>query len=296
MSSGTAGSDGAEQDAAAVGPDDSYPGPGHLLRHLPLELEVPGGPRGRAQLSVGDPLLEDSGGQRHVIVGVLTTVVDVLAGAVVGRLVAPDWMATAELSLHLAAPLPPGEVVLEAEAVREGRTTVVVDVAVHHSEAGLAGEALVTFVRLPRREGNLDIGRFAPTPGERRGFGDAGEPPRHHDEIVRRRVVDARAGATRTEVDDTIRNSFGAVNGGVVAGVAELAGRTAAEAAVGSPAVTLDLAVHYLAQARTGPLTTAARVLRSGPGGAVSRVEVADGDEAPRTCAIAHVTTGPAAP
>lgn len=278
-------------------PAHDYPGPGHLLRHLPLELEVPGGREGRAHLRVDEHITEDDGSGPRAVVGALTTVVDVLAGAVVGRLVAPDWMATAELSVHLGSSLPPGEVVMVAEAVREGRTTVVVDVAIDHARAGRSGEGLVTFVRLPRREGNLDISRFAPTPGERTGFGDPGEPPRHLGEIVEQIVEDPRSGTTRTSVDDRIRNSFGAVNGGVVAGVAEAAGRAAASETVGAPLVTLDLTVHYLAQARTGPLVTAATILRSGSGGAVARVEVHDGgaDAGARRCAIAHVTTVPSA-
>jgi acyl-coenzyme A thioesterase PaaI-like protein len=107
-------------------------------------------------------------------------------------------------------------------------------------------------------------------------------------------VQEAAAGVVRVEVTDYIRNSFGAVNGGVVASVAAEAAHVACRPLLGEGTVVADVVVHYLTQGRVGPLVTQGRVVRSDRCGALVRVEVADaGDPDPtgvaRVMVVAHV-------
>ena len=132
------------------------------------------------------------------------TAIDVLAGSLVGRVLAPDWMATAELSLHLAHPPGTGEVVADASVVRAGRTTVVVDVGLRGAGADGApfGEAMLTFVRLPRRDTTIDLSTFEVRYGERTSFAtEASGLTRPFADEVGVVVQDAPSGAVRVDVD-----------------------------------------------------------------------------------------------
>ncbi len=90
-------------------------------------------------------------------------------------------------------------------------------------------------------------------------------------------------GGASVDIEPYVRNSFGALNGGVLAGLAEAA-------AVGPEGgVARQLSVHYLRQATVGPA-----VARAQPLGAVgplvaSRVEVVDAGADDRRCAVATI-------
>lgn len=283
----------------ADAPPPSYPPEHHVLRDLPFSLEAVDGSRSRAHLTV-TPEVRAGGG---LSAGPLMTVIDVLAGSLVGRVLAPDWMATAQLSLHLAHPPGTGEVVAEATVIRAGRTTVVVDVGLHGAgpDGTPFGEAMLTFVRLPRRDTTIDLSTFEVRYGERSSFAtEASGLTRPFAEQVGVVVQDAPSGVVRVDVTDYVRNSFGAVNGGVVASVAVEAARAACRSLLGDGAVVADAVVHYLTQGRVGPLVTTSRVVRSDRCGALVRVEVADAGDpepsgGPRVMVVAHVHCLPGA-
>lgn len=88
------------------------------------------------------------------------------------------------------------------------------------------------------------------------------------------RVLDARRGELELARTDYTVNSFGSLQGGSVASLAELAGEVAARAAGHESAVSTDVAVRYLAQGPRGPYRTSAEVLRLRP--SLVRVEVRD--------------------
>jgi acyl-coenzyme A thioesterase PaaI-like protein len=289
------------------GPPVGYPPQRHVLRDLAFEIEAVDPTSSRAHLPVVPGMCQAG----RVSAGPLMTVVDVLAGSLVGRVVAPDWMATADLSLHLADPPAHGTVVVDARVLRDGRTTIVVEAALTADDgagegagdgAGDAvegegrsfGEALLTFARLPRRDTNLDMSSFEVRYGERSTFSAPGDGLREpFASAIGVEVEDARAGAVRVEVTDHVRNSFGAVNGGVVASVAAEAAVAAASDRLGGPTSVSDAVVHYLTQGKVGPIVTAADVVRVDPGGALVRVEVVDtgvvDDGRPRRMVVAHV-------
>jgi acyl-coenzyme A thioesterase PaaI-like protein len=194
-------------------------------------------------------------------VGPLLTALDVLAGAVVGRLVAPDWMATSSLELHLLdglvtgapAASPRSPVELDVTVARDGRSTVVVDLQAARDDV-LVAVGTATFIRLPRRDGNLPVTALRSEPGQQVVL-DGGPfdgllslPPPVPPALV---------------VRDYVRNSVGSVNGGVLAAFAELAARRA-----GPPGSwSTDIVAHFLRAARTGTVVarTEAR-LRDGDG------------------------------
>ncbi len=102
---------------------------------------------------------------------------------------------------------------------------------------------------------------------------------------------------TRVEADVTsyVRNSFGAVNGGVVAAVAEAAGRAAVERPGWR---TFDLTVNLLGQGRTGPMSATSRIIHGDDRSCSVRVDVSDAGQvdeagAPRLMAVAHLVLGP---
>jgi uncharacterized protein (TIGR00369 family) len=262
-----------------------------VLRDLPFDLEQVDATAARAHLVLTGPTCEAG----TVDPGAVMTAVDVLAGSLVGRVVAPDWMATAELALHLGdVGVTSGELVADARVIRDGRTTIVLDARLRVG-ASEVGELVLTFVRLPRRDTTIDLSSYPVTYGERTRFDTEGPGlDRPYGEALGIEVVDAAAGVCRLPVTPYVRNSFGAVNGGVVATLAQRSGRAVAAAGLGDHVRTSDVVVHYLAQGRVGPLATTGRVLRAGGRSVQVRVEVVDqgrvGDDGvPEVVALAHV-------
>lgn len=255
-----------------------YPPRSHALRDLPFEMIALTPSHHRARVDLDRGLAPDG----TVSVGALATVVDVLAGSLCGRAIAPDWMATSALSLHLGSTLPTSGVIeVDAGVARLGRTTLVIQITLRAGEDGageVVGDGVVSFSRLPRRDDNLDITKYETPPGHRTSFAleDSGLAGTF-DEAVGTVVEDAAHGVTTTPVVPYVQNSFGAVNGGIVAAIAERAARLAVggEADV-SRCRTTDLSVHYLSQVRSGAVRTRARVVRSDEGSATVRVELFD--------------------
>jgi uncharacterized protein (TIGR00369 family) len=268
---------------------EPYPPPHHVLRQLPAEIETVAERRDHAWLRV-DPSDPTS------YVSDLVVTVDVLGGFLIGPLVDPDWMATADLSLHLGAAPRSGTVLVAAEALRLGRTSVVVGVELYDGDLDGpgCGQGVLAFTRLPRRAENLHLLR--PEPGTRT---DLGGPEAVPGSVVRGlpvEVVDAASGRVVVPVEPWARNSFGAMNGGVVAALAARAGAEMASAVQRQAQVVTDVVVHYMAPAAVGPLTTAGTLVRAGTNATAVRIDMFDtgrhGDDgAPRPVVLAHVAT-----
>lgn len=270
-----------------------YPPPRHVLRDLDFEVETLAAGRHRASY--------DPGPGRRVELGGVLTVVDLLAGTVCIDAVAPDWMATSGLAFHLAGPLPVAPLQLDAVLLRSGRNTVTIEVrAVAAATGELLGDGVVTFARIRRPDaptidrGADGAGRFSFPSSDGTRVGTDGSLRAS----VGCRVLDAAAGVTEAPLVDHVRNSFGAMNGGVVAALAEASALAVAgsDRPEGTVHEVSDLVLHYLAQGRTGPVRTSATALHRGwageAGSSTVRVEVVDaGDPAAPLMAIAHVGT-----
>ena len=169
---------GTTRDRPAPSPPSVYPPDDHVLRDLPFEMEETG-PRSAVSHLRLTPNHCDHG---RVDPATLLVLTDVLGGFLVGRVIAPDWMATAQLALHMFEHPGVGELRIGATVVRAGRSTVVVsaDIAVGparpagHGVSGAGsdgprrvGAAELTFVRLPRRDTTLDLPTDGPSAGRR---------------------------------------------------------------------------------------------------------------------------------
>ncbi len=265
----------------------SYPPDVHVVRDLRLWIER--GPDGsRAGLDLVPEVLN---GRGHARLGVLATLADAAGGECAVRAAGPEWVATSDLVLHVTRPLRGGTVVAVPELLRRTRATIVVEVVLREGEgdAEPAGLATMTFAVLPARPGVQRMGTGRDEPRTEFARGDS-----HLDapflERIGARVVDAAAGAVELSLSPYVGNSLGALQGGVLAALADLSAESCASAATGAPCVTTDLALNYLALGRAGPIRTSARVLRPGPAGALVRVEVRDAGAQQRLLAVATAT------
>jgi acyl-coenzyme A thioesterase PaaI-like protein len=207
--------------------------------------------------------------------GALATLVDVAAAEAAVREVRPEWVATSELVLHALAPLADGPVEARPSLLRRTRRALAIEVALAGADGREAGLATVSFAVMPAREGQR---RIAVGFDDRRSeFALPGSGlDRPLAERLGVRTLDAAGGALELALEPYVGNSLGALQGGVTALLAELAAEAAGAAALGEPVAVRDLALHYLALAREGPVSTAARVLRREPGVALVRVELRD--------------------
>lgn len=270
-----------------------YPPPHHVLRDLDFEVETVAVDHHVARYRPGGGGVPELGG--------LLTVVDLLAGTVCLGMIEDDWMATSTLTFHLVEPVPAGELLLSARSARVGRTTIAIEVeaSAGDSPQRRVGEGIVTFSRLVRRESNLSLSGARMEPGARFSFpADPGADIGTGGSLRRAigcDVVDPRGGVTETPLGEYVRNSFGALNGGVVATIVEAAALAVAGSEAAGPGHVTDVVVHYLAQGRIGPVTSVGSVLRRGWSGSTApstvRVEVSDSGEpsGDRLMAVAHV-------
>jgi len=281
-----------------------YPPDDHVLRDLQIvfgrEDGVP-----FAEMPVFPEICDDRGAVRA---GVLAIFVDVFAGSAAVRAVQPDWIATGDLALCRLRPSHKDRLRATARVLRAGRRTVVLEVELRArrdltSGSGLASAgprlapldspcalATMTFSRLPRR----DTQAFAPLDDDLEGemkmplLGPGLQLPLL--ERIGLVTVDAAAGIVEVPKSEYIANSLRAIQGGVMALIAEAAGESAACRAIGSAAATVDLSIHYLELCRAGPVRTSARVLRSAASSCLVRVELRDAGDDDRLLAVATAT------
>jgi uncharacterized protein (TIGR00369 family) len=256
----------------------TYPPERHVLRDLRAEFEQPGDGKGYGWLPVVGEVRNPSG---SVHAGVLATLVDMLGGGLAATTVAPDWIATADLTLHVLPRPAADEVRAVAQVLRAGRTTAVIEVALH-DDAGTIGAATMSFARLVRRDDNPEV----PAPGAA-GRGTLALPDSHLAlpivEQLGFAIVDAESGAIELPITPYIGNTLDAVQGGVVATAAVVAADAIVGAEAGPSVETVDLQITYLALVKDGPLRTAARLVDP----ATADVTVLDGNGRTTTIATA---------
>ncbi len=276
----------------------AYPPAHHLLTDLGMEGEVVSPTEVHLRMAVTPHVLGPDGGVRA---GVLATVVDVVGGSVALRAVGRERMATADLVVEMVRPARGPRIEARAVLRRRGRTTLVVEALVF--ETGVAGPstapvawASMTFALLPARteavgdeSPSVDV---APEMPARWAFtGDGFERPVLESLGVE--VIDALTGRLSMPALPYHRNSFGAVQGGAMALLAEAAGAEAMRAARGpddGPFAVTGLQVAYLALGRDGPITSRARVLDPTEGrSSCAVVELCDAGSEDRVTTLVNV-------
>jgi acyl-coenzyme A thioesterase PaaI-like protein len=275
-----------------------YPPAHHFLRDLGAVSEQLTADRSVTVAPVSDAVRNGDSG---AAIGFLATLIDVNAAMVALQASHPDWNATADLALHSTGTLSGRAAVIDSQLVRAGSNLVTVASRVHDggavddpdvllsngaSPAAIAARSVATFARIPRKA-SVASADFDPATmiGQRRALLAGGPPPCAPIlERIGLTVLDARAGVTELHRSEYVRNSFGAINGGVLG----LVFQGAAEAARPGHVAT-DLQIHYLSQAKEGPVRTTAEVLRSSGGHAVCSVEARDAGHDDALLAVATV-------
>jgi len=282
-----------------------YPPAEHLLGDLGMAAEITSETTARVRTRATPQIASADGGVRA---GVLATLVDVVGGAIAARVLRPDWMATADLALEVVGPVPGPWVEARGSLLRRGRTTLVVealvvgvdedgnDLVVDGRAPDPVAWASMTFAVLPTQDASSG-GRPSPELPTRWAFSGGGlDLPVL--EALPVTVLDGPAGRLSIPARPYLHNSFGAVQGGVVALLAEAAGAEALGAAQGRDAsdmVVTDLQIAYLALAKVGPIVSSARVLATGTDGrAGAVVELHDAGAGHRLTTVVNVTAVPA--
>jgi acyl-CoA thioesterase len=240
-----------------------YPPSRHFLTDLGMEAEVTSESSAKVRIPVTPYVTGPDGGVRA---GVLATLVDVVGGAAALRSLHPDWMATADLALQVVRPAVGPYVEARATVLRRGRTTLVVEALVSEGAGSPLAWASMTFAVLPGRDTNpmQDASSDLPVRWALTGSGLEGPV----DDVLSISVDDAASGLVSLPIRPYLRNSFGAVQGGVMATLGEVACVEMLGADVGFegvPVVT-DLQVAYLSLGRVGPIVSRSKRLDGGAG------------------------------
>ncbi len=280
-----------------------YPPTRHFLSDLGLEAEIHSLTSATVRIRATPAVLGVDGGVRP---GVLATLVDVVGGSAALRALHPDWMATADLTLQTVRPVVGPLVEARAEVLRRGRTTLVIEALVFNvAEDGTvvddapgasgprpAAWASMTFAVLPGRSATA-MGDVSPDLPAHWSFRGAGfDRP-----VVETLGIAEGPDGASMPVHDYLRNSFGAVQGGTLALLAEVAGAEALGAARGTEGdalVVTDLVVTYLALGREGPIGSRTTVLEAGEGAGSAQVELFDRGAGDRPTTLVGVRAVPA--
>jgi uncharacterized protein (TIGR00369 family) len=285
---------------------NDYPPPEHILGDLGMEAELTTETTAKVRTRVTPFVTTADGGVRS---GVLATLVDIVGGAIAARVLRPDWMATADLSLQLVGPVRGPWVEARGSVARRGRTTLVIealvvcvdedgdDTRIDGRTADPLAWATMTFSVLPAQNPTSSVQAAGELP-VRWSF-DGGGLGRPILDALHVEVLDGPTGRLSVAVRPYLFNSFRAMQGGVIALLAEAAGAEALGAAHGldgASFVITDLQIAYLALGRVGPVVTSARVLGTGPDGrAGAVVELRDTGADDRLMTVVNVSGAPAA-
>jgi uncharacterized protein (TIGR00369 family) len=281
------------QDNATFLAKKGYPPKAHLLRDLRLSLTFQDPECATVRAPVIPEVCSDSG---SIHVGVLATLTDVLGGFLAMETFSPDWMATANLSIHSTGRMSSGIVSATGRVLRSGRSTATVSAEIFSDDGaavqatGLVGCAMITYSKIEGLRAGPGAGLDKTRQVDFQWPGGGSGMERHVIDQTGLQFLGEKPGGLVLNMTEYIRNSFGSLQGGMIAMMADIAGQSAARAASGCRMTTVDLILHYLSPGRFGPFTTEVQVLRSNRVSALSRVEVKDAGDDDRIIAVAMNT------
>jgi len=269
---------------------EGYPPGVHMLRDLNVSLDIYKEGTAVIRAPVVPEALSPGGGMQP---GILATLVDILAGAIAVQAVYPDWMATAGLSMYTTGFANAGRVAAMGSLVRAGGQSIIVQADLMEesgpdfSKRRSVGSALVSCARLMRRSDTPSVeGKELHDERFRLGGGGAGLKRPFPDQVGLR-VLDAAGGRVELPLTDYVRNSFGALQGGLITLLTDVAGALFAGNAAGRPMTTRDMQIHFLSLGKIGPFRTLCRMLRQTEGSVLTRVEVVDAGANDRLLSVA---------
>lgn len=284
----SAGAEGAE--ASREKPAGVYPGPRSILRYLRIEQQNREDGSAWARLPALPDLMDAGGAVR---MGAVAPMCDLIAGSLASVAVDPDWVATSDFKLHLLKPVTGGSIEALCRPLRIGKNMVLSESRLTDESGELVALSLVTFNRLPRRDGQPP--NMAQKTGHMRLRHPDEEPRIPWDEYLGLRF-DPDSSAFELDHHERIYNSFGSIQGGGMGALLERGASYAAERECGGPARTVDLHFAYTAQARQGPFRVEAEALRGNGEGVLSRVSLLDLGQEGRVAAIGTALARPIDP
>src|SRR3954452_10885427 len=199
--------------AVTSDPPPEYPPARHVLRDLRLTVEHRADGTSTAWMPVVAHLETGSGAMRA---GALATLVDVLGGGLAAIAAQPDWIATADLTLHLLPRVPKGQVAAHGRVLRHGRTTVVIEVRLEDGDGTALGLATMSFAVLTRRDGNLAVDQNESVRRMTMATDDSGFVAPLYATLGLR-VLEPADGVIELPLVDYVRNSLGALQGRMIA-------------------------------------------------------------------------------
>lgn len=195
------------------------------------------------------------------------SVLSFLIDAVAGISVYDDpefWTFTSDMSVRMLSIPAPAYVDATATVLRRGHRSSTAEVHVVEPDGGLVGYGILAFSRVPRRPGDPEKPRFDPSAGPL--LWDLARPiDVPLPEAIGIQVIDACAGIVAVDIVNELRNPAGAIQGAMVAAIAEVAAEEMISCRLGSPALVCDLDIRYLAQGRLGPVRTSGHWLGNRP-------------------------------
>jgi len=222
------------------------------------------------------------------------SVVAFLVDAAAGLLVDSDpeaWTFTSDLSLRLPAAPAPARLDAFTTVLRGGRRSVTADVALVDDAGAPWGWSTIGFTRLERRPGDpekpiIDLSQASAIWEQ---IPPLDEPLRAAAGV---RVLDAAEGRVEIGLRPDLANPAGALQGAIVALLAEVAAEELATHNAGAPRMVTELDIRFLGQGRGGPVRSQAWCIGP-PSDEVFRVELRDAGADDKLLTVALARTRP---
>lgn len=224
----------------------------------------------------------------RVRTGALLGLIDNVGGLCGGLGALPDgWVVSTNLMVRrVDAESPPaGRLTLRSRVLRRGRSAVVtaIDVEDATTRAQVADAVLTSSILVPEHGVPDWVRPVVLQPGPL----PSGLPPLAEWAGIEPDGIDAVALSVR----DELRNPWGILHGGMVALLVDSAAEREASSAGSKEPIVTDVALHFLAPARLGPVRARAHTVGTRPDGRTARVEVRDAGAEDRVVAVAVTTT-----
>lgn len=198
---------------------------------------------------------------------VLSYVVDALAGISVDS--DPDaWTFTSDMTIRMRPAQGAAYIEGRASTLRGGSRSATCEVRLYDDTGAPVLYSVLGFTRVARRPTDPPKLAFDADAAARMwGASPPVEIPLRDAAGIQ--VIDGPAGVVEIELNADLLNPAGALQGAMVALVAEVAAEEAVSARRGEPALICDLDLRYLHQARVGPIRTECEWLGDGSGASI---------------------------
>jgi acyl-coenzyme A thioesterase PaaI-like protein len=267
----------------------SYPPAKHILRSLRYEVEHRPDFTSTASMEAGPNLRTTSG---NIEIGALATLADATAGGLAAIAASPGWIATSDLTLHLAGAVNTERVFAHGRVLRRGNSKIVLAVDLESDTGASLGIATMSFSVLPRRAGNPIMNPVSETTTHTFMPIDDSTQIRHIHDAIGLTQIAGVVGGVESQMTDYVVNTLGAMQGGAVATLGAASASSALQAATQSNELfeCVDLVITYLSLGKTGPIRASAVVTQVNIDWGTARVEIRDAGSENRLMAIVAAT------